>query len=215
MAPQRGMKRSGRGAKGAKPTGARTASVRRETKETHISATLTLEGQGRGKISTTLPFLDHMLSAFSKHGGFDLALTARGDTDVDHHHTVEDIGLVLGETIARCVGDKRGIARFGLSSVPMDDALAMVTVDVCGRPYLVYRVAPPRRKKILAFDTGLIEHFFRSLTSVSGLTLHINAPYGEDPHHLLEAIFKAFGRALAQAVRREGRGVPSTKGLLA
>ncbi|MEW6325372.1 MAG: imidazoleglycerol-phosphate dehydratase HisB [Nitrospirota bacterium] len=195
--------------------GGRTASVNRETRETQISATLRLDGAGRGRVATTLPFLDHMLGAFAKHGGFDLTLTARGDTHVDHHHTVEDIGLVLGETIARCVGDKRGIARFGLSSVPMDDALATATVDVCGRPYLVYRVAEPRRKKILEFDTGLIEHFFRSLTTTSGLTLHINAPYGDDPHHLLEAIFKAFGRALSQAVRREGRAIASTKGLLA
>ena len=193
----------------------RTATVRRATKETKISATLTLDGDGRHDVTTTLPFLDHMLSAFAKHGGFGLTMAAKGDIEVDHHHLVEDIGLVLGEAIAKCVGDKRGIARFGLSSVPMDDALAMVTVDVCGRPYLVYRVAEPRRKKILEFDTGLIEHFFRSLTSMSGVTLHINAPYGEDPHHLLEAIFKAFGRALAQAVRIEGRAIPSTKGALA
>jgi imidazoleglycerol-phosphate dehydratase len=192
----------------------RTASVTRVTKETRVAATLRLDGRGGGRVATTLPFLDHMLSAFAKHGGFDLTLTARGDTDVDHHHTVEDIGLVLGETIGRCVGDKRGLTRFGWSAVPMDDALAMVTVDVCGRPYLVYHVAKPRRRKILKFDTGLIEHFFRSLTTTGGLTVHINAPYGHDPHHLLEAVFKAFGRALAQAVRLEGRAIASTKGSL-
>jgi imidazoleglycerol-phosphate dehydratase len=192
----------------------RSGQVTRVTKETRISATLTLEGSGRSQIKTTLPFLDHMLTAFAKHGGLDLRLTARGDTDIDYHHLVEDIGLVLGETIARGLGDKRGIARFGWSSVPMDDALAMVTLDVSGRPYLVYQVTLPKRRKILKFDVELVEHFFRSLTTTGGLTLHITSPYGRDPHHLLEAIFKAFGRALAQAVRRDGRAVASTKGRL-
>jgi imidazoleglycerol-phosphate dehydratase len=194
----------------------RSGQVTRVTKETRISASLTLEGSGRSQIKTTLPFLDHMLTAFAKHGGLDLRLTARGDTDIDYHHLVEDIGLVLGETIARCLGDKREIARFGWSSVPMDDALAMVTLDVSGRPYLVYQVTLPKRRKILKFDVELVEHFFRSLTTTGGLTLHITSPYGRDPHHLLEAVFKAFGRALAQAVRRDGpaRGIPSTKGRL-
>lgn len=192
----------------------RRASVSRATKETRIAATLTLEGRGRSRVATTLPFLDHMLSAFAKHGGLDLVLTARGDTNVDYHHTVEDIGLVLGETLARCVGDKRGIARFGSASVPMDDALAVVTLDLSGRPYLVYQVGLPKRRKILKFDTDLIEHFFRALTTTGGVTLHITTPYGHDPHHLLEAVFKAFGRALAQAVRLDGRAVPSTKGRL-
>lgn len=193
----------------------RAGQVTRVTKETRISATLTLEGSGRSQIKTTLPFLDHMLTAFAKHGGLDLRLTARGDTDIDYHHLVEDIGLVLGETIARCLGDKRGIARFGWSSVPMDDALAMVTLDVSGRPYLVYQVTLPKRRKILKFDVELVEHFFRSLTTTGGLTLHITTPYGRDPHHLLEAVFKAFGRALDQAVRVKGRGIASTKGVLA
>jgi imidazoleglycerol-phosphate dehydratase len=192
----------------------RTGQVTRATKETRISTTLTLEGGGRSRIKTTLPFLDHMLTAFAKHGGLDLRLSARGDTEIDHHHLVEDIGLVLGETIARALGDKRGIARFGWSAVPMDDALAMVTLDVSGRPYLVYQVTLPTRRKILRFDVELVEHFFRSLTTTGGLTLHITTPYGRDPHHLLEAVFKAFGRALAQAVRREGRAVASTKGRL-
>jgi len=192
----------------------RTGRVTRVTKETRISTDLALEGSGRSRVRTTLPFLDHMLTAFAKHGGMDLQLTARGDTDIDYHHLVEDIGLVLGETIARSLGDKRGIARFGWAAVPMDDALAMVTLDVSGRPYLVYQVTLPKRRKILKFDVELIEHFFRSLTATGGLTLHITTPYGRDPHHLLEAIFKAFGRALAQAVRREGRAVASTKGVL-
>jgi imidazoleglycerol-phosphate dehydratase len=207
----RGRWRSGSVAKRVR----RTAHVTRVTKETQISITLTLEGDGRSRIKTTLPFLDHMLTAFAKHGGINLRLAARGDTEIDHHHLVEDIGLVLGETIARCLGDKRGIARFGWSAVPMDDALAMVTLDVSGRPYLVYQVTLPRRRKILKFDVELVEHFFRSLTTTGGLTLHVTTPYGRDPHHLLEAIFKAFGRALAQAVRREGRAVASTKGVLA
>jgi len=194
--------------------GRRTAQVSRATKETRIATTLTLDGEGRGRINTTLPFLDHMLSAFAKHGGFDLRVSARGDTHIDYHHLIEDIGLVLGETIARSLADKRGIARFGWAAVPMDDALAMVTLDVSGRPYLVYQVALPRRRKILKFDAGLVEHFFRSLASTSGLTLHITTPYGHDPHHLLEAVFKAFGRALAQAVRVKGRAIASTKGVL-
>jgi imidazoleglycerol-phosphate dehydratase len=192
----------------------RTGRVTRVTKETRISTVLTIEGSGRSRVTTTLPFLDHMLTAFAKHGGLDLQLTARGDTEIDYHHLVEDIGLVLGETIARCLGEKRGIARFGWAAVPMDDALAMVTLDMSGRPYLVYRVTLPKRRKILKFDVELIEHFFRSLTTTGGLTLHITTPYGRDPHHLLEAIFKAFGRALAQAVRRQGRAVASTKGVL-
>ena len=194
----------------------RVARLKRVTTETQISIQLGLDRDGRGRVSTTLPFLDHMLSAFAKHGGMDLTLTARGDTDVDDHHTVEDIGLVLGEAIARAVGDKRGIERFGSSSVPMDDALAMVTVDLSGRPYLVYQVGLGRHRKILKFDVELIEHFFRSLTTSGRITLHISTPYGHDPHHLLEAVFKAFGRALAQAVRIDPRrkGVRSTKGAL-
>jgi imidazoleglycerol-phosphate dehydratase len=196
-------------------TGRRTAQVRRATKETRISTTLTLDGEGRGQVKTTLPFLDHMLTAFAKHGGFDLRLTAMGDTHIDYHHLIEDIGLVLGEAIARGLADKRGIARFGWAAVPMDDALAMVTLDLSGRPYLVYQVPLPKRRKILKFDVELVEHFFRSLAATGGITLHITTPYGHDPHHLFEAVFKAFGRALAQAVRRQGRGVASTKGLLA
>lgn len=192
----------------------RTARVDRATKETKISTTLTLDGEGQGRVTTTLPFLDHMLTAFAKHGGFDLRLTARGDTHIDYHHLIEDIGLVLGETIARGLGDKRGIARFGSAAVPMDDALAMVTLDLSGRPYLVYQVPLPKRRKILKFDVELVEHFFRSLATTGGITLHITVPYGHDPHHLLEAVFKAFGRALAQAVRRQGRAVASTKGVL-
>lgn len=155
-----------------------------------------------------------MLSAFAKHGGLDLTILARGDTHIDHHHLVEDIGLVLGEALAACVKDKQGIERFGSAAVPMDDALAVVTLDLSGRPYLVYQVALPRHRKILKFDIELVEHFFRSLATTGGVTLHINAPYGRDPHHLLEAAFKAFGRALAQAVRRSGRAIPSTKGTL-
>jgi len=192
----------------------RTAQVNRVTKETKVSTTLTLDGEGQGRVRTTLPFLDHMLTAFAKHGGFDLRLTARGDTHIDYHHLIEDIGLVLGETIARGLGDKRGIARFGSAAVPMDDALATVTLDLSGRPYLVYQVPLPKRRKILKFDVELVEHFFRSLATTGGITLHITTPYGHDPHHLLEAVFKAFGRALAQAVRRQGRGVSSTKGVL-
>jgi imidazoleglycerol-phosphate dehydratase len=192
----------------------RQARVARSTKETRISLQLAMDGTGRHRVGTTLPFLDHMLSAFAKHGGIDLTLSARGDTYIDYHHLVEDIGLVVGEALARGLADKRGIERFGSAAVPMDDALAVVTLDLSGRPYLVYQVALPKRRKILNFDVELIEHFFRSLTTTAGMTLHISAPYGRDPHHLLEAVFKAFGRALAQAARRSGRAIPSTKGTL-
>ena len=195
----------------------RTATVKRVTKETNITVRLSLDGKGNSRVKTSLPFLDHMLSAFAKHGGLDLEVKARGDIDIDHHHTVEDIALVLGEALARCVGEKKGIGRFGASSVPMDEALAEVVLDFSGRPYLVYKVVFPNRRRILKFDVELIEHFFRSLTTTAGLTLHIRTPYGSDPHHLLESIFKAFGRAVAVAVRVDPsrKGVPSTKGRLA
>ncbi|HLG22328.1 MAG TPA: imidazoleglycerol-phosphate dehydratase HisB [Candidatus Manganitrophaceae bacterium] len=193
----------------------RKTTVDRRTKETQIAVRLDLDGTGKHRIATPFPFLNHMLSAFSKHGYFDLTIAAKGDIEVDDHHTVEDIGIVLGEALAKAWGEKRGIRRFGNASIPLDEALAQVTVDLSGRPYLVYHVRMPR-KKIKEFDTDLIEHFFRALVDRSQINLHINLLYGKDPHHILEAIFKGFGRALDQATEIDPRlkGVASTKGKL-
>jgi len=193
----------------------RKAEIKRNTKETRISVNLNLDGGGAYKISTPFPFLSHMLSGFAKHGLFDLTLTATGDTEIDDHHTVEDMGIVLGDALCQALGEKEKVTRFGYASIPLDEALAHVTVDLSGRPYLVYNVSLPRRK-IKMFDLNLIHHFFRSLSDRSRITLHINLLYGKDPHHILEAIFKGFGRALHQATRLNPKlqGVASTKGTL-
>ncbi len=193
----------------------RQATVVRKTNETDISVTLDLDGSGTHQISTPFPFLDHMLSAFSKHSLFDLSVAASGDTHVDDHHTIEDLGIVLGDTLARAWGDKKGIRRFGFASIPLDEALAHVTVDLSGRPYLVYNVTMPK-KMIKEFNADMVGHFFRSLVDQARINLHINLLYGSDPHHILETLFKGFGRALEQATRIDPRitGVASTKGVL-
>ncbi|MFQ5950318.1 MAG: imidazoleglycerol-phosphate dehydratase HisB [Nitrospiria bacterium] len=193
----------------------RKAKVERQTKETEISIRIDLDGTGISQVHTPFPFLDHMLSAFSRHGFFDLEVKAEGDTEVDDHHTVEDIGIVMGEALAKGWGKKEGIRRFGSALIPLDEALAQVTVDLSGRPYLVYQVRMPR-KRIKTFDADMIEHFFRSLVDRCRINLHINLLYGKDPHHILEAIFKGFGRALDQAIQIDPRvkGVASTKGIL-
>lgn len=193
----------------------RRTSVSRETKETQITIQIDLDGSGKYQVETPFPFLNHMLSAFAKHGYFDLTVKAKGDVEIDDHHTVEDIGIVLGEALAKAWGEKGGIRRFGHASIPLDEALAEVTVDLSGRPYLVYRVQMPK-KKIREFDTDLIEHFFRSIVDQCKINLHINLHYGRDPHHILEAIFKGFGRALDEATQIDPRlkGVASTKGKL-
>ncbi len=194
----------------------RKASIQRKTKETQIRIGLDLDGQGRYQIRTPMPFLDHMLSVMAKHGLLDLNISANGDTEVDFHHTVEDLGIVLGEALRKALGQKMGIQRFGAAAVPLDDALAWVSLDLSGRPYLVYKVDLPPKRKIKDFDPYLIEHFFEALATHCGMTLHINVPYGKNPHHILEAIFKAFGKALEGATRINVRmkGVPSTKGKL-
>lgn len=193
----------------------RNGAVRRETKETQITIQIDLDGAGKYQVETPFPFLNHMLSAFAKHGYFDLTVKAKGDVEIDDHHTVEDIGIVLGETLAKAWGEKRGIRRFGHASIPLDEALAEVTVDLSGRPYLVYQVQMPK-KKIKEFDTDLVEHFFRAVVDQCKINLHINLHYGKDPHHILEAIFKGFGRALDEATQIDPRlkGVASTKGKL-
>lgn len=193
----------------------REAMIQRKTAETQIQLKLKIDGTGKGEVDSSLPFLDHMLTLWAKHGFFDFKLKSKGDIEIDDHHLVEDIGIALGNALAKAVGDKKGIKRYGIAYVPMDEALAQVILDVSGRPYLVYRVVLSK-KKIKDFDIDLIEHFFEALVQRSGLTLHIHVPYGRNPHHVLEAVFKAFGRALDQALQIDPRikGVLSTKGVL-
>jgi imidazoleglycerol-phosphate dehydratase len=192
----------------------RKAKIKRKTKETDITLEINLDGTGRHAVKTAIPFLDHMLSLMSKHGLMDVKLTARGDLEVDDHHTVEDTGIVLGEALRQALGDMKGIRRYGAASVPMDEALAQVSLDISGRPYLVYKVAVNKRSKIKDFDVDLIEDFLQALASGAGITLHVDVPYGRNTHHMIEGVFKALGRALREAVERDPRvrGVPSTKG---
>jgi len=191
----------------------RTAKIERKTKETDIKITINLDGEGKYTIDTSIPFLDHMLSLMSKHGLLDLRIKAKGDIDIDFHHTVEDIGIVLGKTVKQALGDMKGITRYGQASVPMDEALASVCIDISGRPYLVYKVEFPKKSKIKNFEPDLIEDFLQAFASSSSITLHVQSPYGRNTHHIIEAIFKALGRALKQAVSLDPRvkGVPSTK----
>jgi imidazoleglycerol-phosphate dehydratase len=193
----------------------RTAKVDRKTKETDIKVTLNLDGEGKYTIDTSIPFLDHMLSLMCRHGLFDMKIKAKGDIDVDYHHTVEDIGIVFGKTVKQALANMKGISRYGQASVPMDEAIASVSLDISGRPYLVYKVEFPKRSKIKNFDPDLIEDFLQAFVSNSGITLHVESPYGRNTHHIIEAIFKALGRALRQAVAIDPRvkGVPSTKGV--
>ncbi|MGQ9570874.1 MAG: imidazoleglycerol-phosphate dehydratase HisB [Thermodesulfovibrionales bacterium] len=194
----------------------RTAKIERKTKETDVRLTLNLEGKGQYSIDTSIPFLDHMLSLMCKHGIFDMKLKAEGDVEVDFHHTVEDVGIVIGKAVKQALGDMKGISRFGQAMVPMDEAIASVSLDISGRPYLVYRVSFTKRSKIRDFDPDLIEDFLQAFVINSGITLHIESPYGRNTHHIIEAIFKALGRALKIAVSIDPRmkGVPTTKGKL-
>jgi len=193
----------------------RTADIERETKETHIRVSLKLDGQGQAEISSGIPFFDHMLTLFTVHGFFDLFLQAKGDLDVDFHHTVEDVGLVLGQAVAEALGERKGIRRYGHAVTPMDDALAAVTVDLSNRPFLVYNTPEPAVSEI-GLSPSLAKEFFRALVNRAGMNLHINVPYGENEHHAIESIFKAFGRALDQASAFDERiaGVRSSKGVL-
>ena len=193
----------------------RMAVIERNTTESQIRIALTLDGTGNRRISTTIPFLDHMLDLLAKHGFFDLRIDAVGDTHIDDHHTVEDVGIVLGEALKQALGKKEGVRRFGTAWVPLDETLAQVTVDLSGRPYLVYNVKLPHRR-IKGFDLYLFEDFFQALSTHAGMNLHINVPYGRNPHHIMESIFKAMAKALDQAVSLDPRvsGVLSTKGSL-
>ena len=193
----------------------RTADIERETKETHIRVSLKLDGQGQAEISSGIPFFDHMLTLFTVHGFFDLFLQAKGDLDVDFHHTVEDVGLVLGQAVAEALGERKGIRRYGHAVTPMDDALAAVTVDLSNRPFLIYN-APQAVVSETGLSPSLAKEFFRALVNRAGMNLHINVPYGENEHHVIESIFKAFGRALDEASTFDERiaGVRSSKGVL-
>jgi imidazoleglycerol-phosphate dehydratase len=194
---------------------ARKARVERNTQETQVKMTLDLDGAGKYGVKTSVPFLDHMLSLMARHGHFDLKVEAKGDIEVDYHHTVEDVGIVLGQAFKQALGDMKGIRRFGEAKVPMDETLAEAVVDISGRPGLVYNVKMPKGK-VGEFDVELAYDFFKALTNHAGLTLHVNVPYGDNLHHIIEAIFKAFGRAMdiATALDAKSKGVPSTKGVL-
>jgi imidazoleglycerol-phosphate dehydratase len=193
----------------------RTGDVARSTKETDVRISLNLDGKGQTDIASGIPFLDHMLTLFAVHGFFDLSVNAAGDLDVDLHHTVEDVGLVLGDAISQALGERKGIRRYGHAVIPMDDALAAVTVDLSNRPFLVCDM-PDSIVYGIALNPSLTREFFRALANRGGMNLHINVAYGENDHHVIESIFKAFARALDQAVTVDGRisGVPSSKGAL-
>jgi len=195
----------------------RKAKVTRKTKETDIKVSINLDGRGNYKVNTSIPFVDHMLCLMSKHGHIDLEVQAKGDIEVDYHHLIEDVGIVLGEAINKALGKKLQIRRYGETLTPMDESLAQVVIDLSGRPYLVYKVKPPRgSNQIQSLGISIFEDFFRSLSNNAGMNLHILLHYGRDPHHIVEAIFKGFGRALRSAVEihPKAKGVPSTKGRL-
>lgn len=194
----------------------RIADITRETKETRISASINLDGKGSAEVDTGIPFFDHMLTLFAGHGLFDLRVKAVGDIEVDYHHTVEDVGIVLGDLIKTALGDKGGIARYGFFILPMDECLCRVAIDLGNRPFLAYDVAAPTNY-VRDFNIILIKEFCRAFSNTLGANLHIRLEYGEEPHHIVESIFKCLARAVAAAARidprMEGR-LPSTKGLL-
>jgi imidazoleglycerol-phosphate dehydratase len=193
----------------------RTGTVERKTKETEIVVAVDLEGSGKTEIETGMPFFNHMLDSFSRHGLFDIKLHATGDLEVDYHHTVEDVGLALGEAFRKALGDKQGIRRFGEASCPLDETLAKVVIDLSGRPYLSYNVKI-RSGRVGSFDTDLPHEFYAAFTNQLGMNLHIDVIRGENPHHIIEACFKAFARAMDMATGFDERirGVLSTKGSL-
>jgi len=197
------------------PPSARTGEIHRQTRETDISLTLALDGRGETAIKTGVPFMDHMLTLLAVHGFFDLTVTAAGDTEVDDHHTVEDLGICLGQALKTALDDFAGIRRYGSAAVPMDEALARVTLDCSNRPYLHYGVTVADQK-VGGFDTALAKEFLRALALHGGLTLHVELIHGENTHHILEAVFKALGRALDEATSLNSRaqGPLSSKGTL-
>ena len=194
---------------------ARKADLHRQTTETDIHLSIQIEGEGQYEVSTGVPFLDHMLELFARHGFFNLSVQASGDVAVDDHHTVEDVGLALGQALREALGDKHGIRRFGAASVPLDEALVECVVDLSGRPFLAYNL-DIRQERVGNFSTELIHDFFLALTNQVGMNLHLNMAQGRNPHHIIEAGFKAFARALSSAMEYDPRvqGVLSTKGTL-
>jgi len=193
----------------------RTARLARKTRETDISVVLDLDGEGKGDIATGVPFFDHMLTLLARHALFDLKVCAKGDLEIDDHHTLEDVGLALGTAFARALGDKKGIARYGFSLLPMDETLARVAVDLSGRPFFVYDLAT-KEKRIKDFETCNIEEFLRAFAFEAKMNLHVSQLYGKNAHHAFESIFKALAKALKMACARDPRvkGVPSSKGVL-
>jgi imidazoleglycerol-phosphate dehydratase len=194
----------------------RSATVTRKTKETEISVTVDLDGTGKGSIKTPLPFLSHMLEQIARHGSFDLSIDATGDTDIDGHHTTEDIGIVLGKAVLDALGDRRGIRRYGSATLPMDEALVTAALDLSGRPFFVWRVPLPKAK-LGNWDTELAEVFFEAFARTAQANLHVHLVEGSNLHHIVEISFKAFSRALRDAVSLDPRAaadVPSTKGML-
>jgi imidazoleglycerol-phosphate dehydratase len=203
----------------AKATEKRQASITRTTSESSVTLTLDLDGTGKSSINTTVPFFDHMLTAFAKHSLTDLTIEAHGDTDIDVHHTVEDTAIVLGQAIRQALGDKSGISRYGDAVVPLDEALARAVVDISGRPYLVHDGEPAGFEYHLIgghFTGSMVRHVFEAISFNAGLTVHVNVLAGRDPHHIAEAEFKAFARAFRQAKAFDDQvqGIPSTKGAL-
>jgi imidazoleglycerol-phosphate dehydratase len=194
---------------------AREAKIHRKTTETDVSIGINLDGTGEGQICTTINFMDHMLNLLARHSLVDLVINGKGDTYIDDHHLVEDIGICLGDALKKSLGDKKGIVRYGSAIVPMDESLCNVVIDISGRPYLIYNVEF-KNKKMGKFDYSLIKEFFKSFSDHSGMTLHINLIYGKNSHHIAEAVFKAFALALRKAVTIHGRieGILSTKGSL-
>jgi len=193
----------------------RTASIARTTKETSIRLSLDLDGSGKSELATSIPFLDHMLEQIARHGLIDLTVIAEGDRQIDDHHTVEDIGICLGEALHKAAGDKAGIVRYGHADVPLDEALSRVVLDLSGRPGLEYHVAFPK-ERVGDFEVDLFKEFFQAVSNHGRITLHIDAIRGSNNHHIIESVFKAFGRALRMAVAPDARqsGIPSTKGSL-
>ena len=196
----------------------RIAVIDRKTTETQITIRLDLDGRGEHEVATGMPFLDHMLAQVARHGHFDLRVEATGDLAVDFHHTVEDLGIALGEAVSQALGDKAGIVRYGAARVPMDDALASVVVDLSGRPFLVFQAPQLKGGRVGDFDLDLVREFFQGLTNHLRANLHVQVEYGQNPHHMVEAVYKALGRALDRATGLDPRlsgVVPSTKGSLA
>ena len=191
----------------------RSASVSRKTKETDISVRLDLDGSGQVSCQSGNGFFDHMINSMGKHAGYDIEIRCEGDTYVDFHHSAEDIGIVLGQAFAQCVGDKAGIRRFGLAYTPMDETLAMAASDVSGRPFLVFNAEMPS-ERVGEFETELVEEFMRGFAMNALITLHINLMYGKNTHHIIEAVFKSVGRALSESTEITGSAILSTKGVL-